>query len=229
MRISELADRTGVSIPVLKLYIREGLLARGAPTSATQAEYGPEHLDRVNLVQALRRVQEMPLARIREILDLIDAPPADVVTATGRAVGALPPYVPQPADLGDARRVVEHLGMRFAPERPATAQLQTSIEALAAAGLPVDAETLDRYAAPLWGTAEAELVPMQGMATPDAVAYAVLGTALYEPLILALRRLMHQHLLSPEDAPSGPDAGGGTDVLAADAAARADGGEPERS
>lgn len=30
----------------------------------------------------------------------------------------------------------------------------------------------------------------------EAISYSVLGTALYEPLMLALRRLAHQHLLA---------------------------------
>jgi hypothetical protein len=36
------------------------------------------------------------------------------------------------------------------------------------------------------------------MITADAVEYAVLGTALYEPVMLALRRLAHQHRLVAE-------------------------------
>lgn len=209
MRISELSATTGVSIPVLKLYIRQGLLSRGVATASTQATYDQGHVDRVRLIEALRSVQDMPLAKIHDVLAVIDEPPADILTATGRAVAALPPYVNEVAGGLDAtRQVVEGIGLGFLPDFPATTQLAAALEALDAAGLPADVETIRRYAAPLWQATRAELAPMSTMEAADAVAYAVLGTALYEPVILALRRLFH-HALLTHDGEFAPDSGAG--------------------
>ena len=201
MKISELSASTGVSIPVIKLYIREGLLRRGEATAPTQSTYGDDHVARIRLVEALRSVQDMPLAKIRQILSLIDSPEDDLVSATGKAVAALPPYpLEPPTDLTAARRAVEAIGLPFLPDFPATAQLQLALEALATAGLPSEADVIKRYATPLWAVAKAEVSPMVTLDDAQAVAYAVLGTGLYEPLILALRRLMHRHLLTQPHA-----------------------------
>jgi hypothetical protein len=60
---------------------------------------------------------------------------------------------------------------------------------------------LGRYSTAMRHIATEELVPMAGMSRAEAVQYAVLGTALYEPVMLALRRLAHHHLLVEDQAP----------------------------
>ncbi|MFT4011499.1 MAG: hypothetical protein QM655_15800 [Nocardioidaceae bacterium] len=47
----------------------------------------------------------------------------------------------------------------------------------------------------------ATLAPRPHLGVNEAVAYAVRGTALYEPLILALRRLVRHHLLTQRRQP----------------------------
>ncbi|NNG36170.1 MerR family transcriptional regulator [Nakamurella aerolata] len=235
MRISELAERTGVSVPTLKFYLREGLLDKGETTAATRAEYGAEHVDRVRLISALTAVRELPLARVRDILRLIDHPADDPVLAMGAAVSALPPYVlpadaamresadpagPEPADTrtrepGDpvryprARRAIELLGMEFDPNWPATAQLEAALLGLEQAGLPWDDARAKRYGAAMLSVAKQELKTIAAMTPQQAVSYSVLGTALYEPVLLALRRLAHRSLIdqmAPGAADAGPDA-----------------------
>ncbi len=46
MRISELSRRSGVSIPTIKYYLRDGLLPAGRATAANQADYDEDHLRR---------------------------------------------------------------------------------------------------------------------------------------------------------------------------------------
>jgi hypothetical protein len=53
MRLSELSERSGVSIATIKYYLREGLLAPGRRVSATTADYDESHLRRLRLVRAL--------------------------------------------------------------------------------------------------------------------------------------------------------------------------------
>jgi len=67
MRIGELARRSGVSIPTIKYYLREGLLPPGAATAPNQASYGEEHLHRLRLIRALLDVGGLTVAAAREV------------------------------------------------------------------------------------------------------------------------------------------------------------------
>ncbi|MGO2518773.1 MAG: MerR family transcriptional regulator [Microbacterium sp.] len=196
MRISELSQRSGLPIATLKFYIREGMLPRGEATSATRAEYGEEHLARLRLIAALADVRELPLTRVKEILALIDDPDPDPISALGRAVGALPPYIDNNLDdFPLAREAIETLGLTYDPLFTAVPQLENALRALQHAGLDTDPTTLRRYAGAMRTIAAEEIMPISELSAQQAVSYSVLGTVLYEPLILALRRLTHQHLL----------------------------------
>lgn len=208
MQISELAAASGVPITTLKFYLREGMLQRGRSTSPTRAEYGPEHLDRVRLINALTNMRGLPIAKVREILSIIDAPQGDPVEAMGSAIGALPPYdiAHESADYPHAEAVIKSLGFTFDPNFPATRHLESALEGLDHAGLEWNENILSRYRDALVPLAEAELAPMKSMDTQEAVIYAVLGTALYEPLILAIRRLAHRHLIESQTPTVDPEA-----------------------
>ncbi|GAA3599350.1 MerR family transcriptional regulator [Klugiella xanthotipulae] len=213
MRISELAAASGAPITTLKFYLREGMLQRGRSTSPTRAEYGPEHFDRVKLINALINVRGLPIAKVRKILSIIDAPQGDPVEAMGSAIGALPPYdvAHESADYPHAEAAIKSLGFTFDPNFPATRHLEAALEGLDHAGLEWNKNILSRYRDALIPLAEAELVPMKGMDTQEAVTYAVLGTALYEPVILAIRRLAHRQLVEthvPKIDPETPDVRG---------------------
>lgn len=196
MKISELSERSGVPVATVKFYIREGMLPRGEAVSATRAEYGDEHLARLRLIAALADVRGLPLSRVRDILALVDAPEDDPIETLGRAVGALPPYVD--ADRDDyprARAAIAALGLTYDPGFTAVPQLDEALRALEAAGLDASPAVLRRYGDAMRLVAADELAPMAEMAGAETVTYAVLGTALYEPVMLALRRLAHHHLL----------------------------------
>lgn len=201
MRISELSKRSGVPVATLKFYIREGMLPRGEAVSATNAEYGEDHLARVRLIAALADVRGLPLSRVREILALIDEPAPDPVETLGRAVGALPPYVEESDDYPRAREAIEQAGLTYEPRFAAVPQLESAIRAIEDAGLRWDPSVLRRYADAMREVAREEVAPVGDMTVTDAVVYAVLGTALYEPVMLALRRLAHHHLLVSGQVP----------------------------
>ncbi|MBW9094301.1 MerR family transcriptional regulator [Microbacterium jejuense] len=196
MKISELSERSGVPVATVKFYIREGMLPRGEAVSATRAEYGDGHLARLRVIAALSDVRGLPLARVREVLALIDAPSDEPVETLGRAVGALPPYVASDRDdYPLARAAIAELGLTYDPDFTAVAQLDEALRALEAAGLDATPAVLRRYGDAMRQVAAEELAPLAGMPLDQAVTYAVLGTALYEPVMLALRRLAHHHLL----------------------------------
>lgn len=191
MRISELSEATGVPLPTLKFYLREGLLMPGVATSATRAEYGDEHVRRVRVIRALTESAGLSVGKARDVLRIIDDPGDNLFAALGRATGALPPEPVRRDDYPRARRLLERLGSWFDPEHPAVAQLESALESAESAGMEPSDERLDAYMAGVRTIAEYDIanVPEDG---GRAVEYSVLGTALYEPVLAALRRLAHQ-------------------------------------
>jgi len=72
LRMSELAERSGVSTGTIKHYLREGLLGEGADivrTSRNMAYYPPEYVERVRLIKRLQEDRYMPLKVIRGMMD----------------------------------------------------------------------------------------------------------------------------------------------------------------
>ncbi|MHA6669118.1 MerR family transcriptional regulator [Homoserinimonas sp. A447] len=196
MRISELVRRSGVPLATIKYYIREGLLMSGATTSATQADYGDEHLRRLHLIRALTDVAGLPLQKAGIVIGLIEHPQPHLFDTLGKAVAALPPYAEanEDAEYPRAKAALEKLGQVYDPEYAAVAQFERALAAAEAVGLPMSDERLLGYGRHIMGIAELDIDQVPTSSVLDAVEHSVLGTALYEPVILAMRRLAHQDL-----------------------------------
>ena len=72
LKISELAERSGVSAGTIKHYLREGLLGNGDEvkrTSKNMAYYPEDFVERVRLIKRLQEERFMPLRVIREVMD----------------------------------------------------------------------------------------------------------------------------------------------------------------
>lgn len=72
LKMSELAERSGVSSATIKHYLREGLLGEGddiVRTSRNMAYYPPDYVDRIQLIKRLQEDRYMPLRVIREVID----------------------------------------------------------------------------------------------------------------------------------------------------------------
>ncbi|MFD1815058.1 MerR family transcriptional regulator [Rhodococcus gannanensis] len=195
MRVSELVQRSGVPLATVKYYLREGVLMPGVTTSATQADYGDEHLHRLALIKALAGAG-LPIQKIRLITALVEHPGDDLHDTIGRAIAALPPYsdAPRSADHPRARRALEHLGQVYDPSYPAVEQLERALEAVESVGIPMTDERLDAYGRHVRGIAEIDFALIPTESAQAAVEYSVLGTAIYEPVIAAMRRLAHQDI-----------------------------------
>jgi DNA-binding transcriptional MerR regulator len=71
LKMSELAERSGVSAGTIKHYLREGLLGsddRVVRTSRNMAYYPVEFVERVRLIKRLQEERFMPLRVIREVM-----------------------------------------------------------------------------------------------------------------------------------------------------------------
>jgi DNA-binding transcriptional MerR regulator len=89
LKISELADASGVSAGTIKHYLREGLLGDGdgiVRTSRNMAWYPPEYVERIRLIKRLQEQRFLPLRLIKELL-------ADRPQRTPRAAVGLPANV----------------------------------------------------------------------------------------------------------------------------------------
>jgi DNA-binding transcriptional MerR regulator len=72
LKMSELAERSGVSAATIKHYLREGLLGGGDDvlrTSRNMAYYPPDYVDRIRTIKRLQEQRFMPLRAIKEILE----------------------------------------------------------------------------------------------------------------------------------------------------------------
>jgi DNA-binding transcriptional MerR regulator len=71
LRMSQLAERSGVSAGTIKHYLREGLLGSDdgvLRTSRNMAYYPPEFVQRIQLIKRLQEERYMPLRVIREVI-----------------------------------------------------------------------------------------------------------------------------------------------------------------
>jgi DNA-binding transcriptional MerR regulator len=70
LKISQLAEQSGVSAGTIKHYLREGLLEGDVvKTSRNMAWYPPDFVERVRLIKRLQEERFMPLRAIREVLE----------------------------------------------------------------------------------------------------------------------------------------------------------------
>jgi DNA-binding transcriptional MerR regulator len=71
LKMSELAERSGVSAGTIKHYLREGLLGSDEEvvrTSRNMAYYPPQFVERIQLIKRLQEERFMPLRVIRDVM-----------------------------------------------------------------------------------------------------------------------------------------------------------------
>ncbi|HZB47836.1 MAG TPA: MerR family transcriptional regulator [Mycobacteriales bacterium] len=193
MRISELSRRSGVPVPTIKYYLREGLLPEGVRTSATQAQYDESHEARLKLIRALVGTAGLSIAEVHRVLAAIDDPPESLHALLGVAAEAT---VDHRADRPDHERV--HALMRdwgwpvAEKDCPSHDALAAALDALDEADFELADGALELYRDHMEQVAAFELSTVPTDSPTAAVRYVVLGTVLPEPLLLALRRLAQQ-------------------------------------
>ncbi|GAA0979503.1 MULTISPECIES: MerR family transcriptional regulator [Streptomyces violaceusniger group] len=201
MRLAELSERSGVPTATIKYYLRERLLPPGERITATQAEYGEEHLRRLRLVRSLIQVGRMPVATAREALAAAEDESLSQNARMGAAVWALPqgpgsdeddPHAARAREQVDA--VLGRMGWSYGQElgdtSPAYRMLVAAIASLDRLDYPHDTEHLLVHARLAGELAVADLDLVETYDTPPERVEAVVAlTVLYEPVLLSLRRL----------------------------------------
>ena len=97
MRIAELSRRSGVSVPTIKYYLREGLLPGGTTTgSPNQAAYDETHLRRLKLIRVFIDVGGLSVAATRDgYADAAEAVARHDLGTVAARMAAVPPGDPQ--------------------------------------------------------------------------------------------------------------------------------------
>ncbi len=134
MRISELARRSGVPVGTVKHYLREGLLPAGERMSATQAQYGEEHVARIGLIRALLGTGGLSTKAARAVLAAVDDPTSSAHDMIGAAYSAIQPPAATPPDLAAAQAHLRRWGWQVHDDSPPVAVLAQALAALEAAG-----------------------------------------------------------------------------------------------
>ncbi|GGT45378.1 MerR family transcriptional regulator [Streptomyces purpureus] len=198
MRIGELSRRTGVSVPTIKYYVREGLLPAGQLTSPNQASYDATHERRLKLIRALIDIGGLSVAGIREVLAAIDDRERPVHEMLGAAANrVVPRYTDEPgpgiaASRAAVEQLIERRGWRAAAGGQAGEALAVALAALAEVGHAEFTTVLDTYADAAERVADADLAYVaHSVAREDLVESTVIGTVLGDAIFGALRRLAH--------------------------------------
>jgi len=203
VRISELSAESGVPVATIKYYLRERLLPEGERTSPTQASYGIPHVQRLGVIRALVDAG-VGIAGVRKVIGVLEEPPENPYDLLGAANAAVTPVVDGDLDLSAATALLERMG--GSPLDCFPDQLRAVAHALATldrAGFTVPPSVMDAYLVHLGAIGDAELASTPETSMDDAVRYVVLGTALVEPLVLALRRVAEQIAASRRFSPRG--------------------------
>ncbi|MBO3746638.1 MerR family transcriptional regulator [Streptosporangiaceae bacterium NEAU-GS5] len=201
MRISQLSAESGVPIPTIKYYLREGLLPPGEATSATRAEYGERHLRRLRLIRALLEIGRLPVASIRKVLAAVEDEETPLHRMLGTVHYAIGPDVephPDTAEWQQARAdvdaLIDQLGWAVSPNAPTRDELAQTLFTLRSLGAEAGRESLIPYARlaeQLVREREMATIPLDG--PRDAAAEAlVIGTVLYGKAFDVLRRIAHE-------------------------------------
>ncbi|MFI8518132.1 MerR family transcriptional regulator [Streptomyces sp. NPDC085481] len=198
MRIGELSRRTGVSVPTIKYYVREGLLPAGRLTSPNQASYEEAHVQRLRLIRALLDVGGLSVAGVREVIEAVDDPDRSVHKLLGAAADRVVPRYEgeQGGGIVAARSAVAELvdrrGWDTHPKAPAAEALAVALAALENVGHGSFAEVLDTYADAAERVAEADLdYVARNVVREELVESVIVGTVLGDAIFAALRRLAH--------------------------------------
>ena len=201
VRISELSAASGVPIPTIKYYLREGLLPAGEQTSATRARYGENHVRRLRLIRALLEVGRLSISSIGKVIAAVDDESLNLHHVLGTAQYALAPAVePHAPDeewtraRAEADAMITDLGWQVDPDAPARDELAQAILTLGRLGMPADGEALRPYAdAALRLVTEHEIgtIPLDGP-RETAVEAMVLGTVVHGRILDIMRRLAHE-------------------------------------
>lgn len=193
MQLKDLSEWSGVPAASIKFYLREGLLPAGVTIHATRAEYSARHVERLGLIQALRRVVGLNIEQIRGLLQMADdgAPRLALLAAVQRVVLKL-----EAANAGSgetrsqATDAVVHL--RNWPDYPSDAReaLSAHLDLMESLNIDVTDEVLDLYSRAMDDVARFDIAATTAPESIDQLIFtAAVGMHMHSQLLLRLLAL----------------------------------------
>jgi DNA-binding transcriptional MerR regulator len=203
--VSQLAAEAAVPVARIKFYLREGLLRGGDLRAKGRAYYDADHVRRLRLIQVLRGVADLPVPAIGALCALLDrSGDADLAGVIAHVIDALGTRETRDRPAGAEIRARRELlalfaerGLQVRPRARAVTDLARALVGLRSVidpGLPVTA--LEPYLTAMCQLAERDFAATAPLirSGPGAALAATLGTVMWEPVLLLLRRLAHEHV-----------------------------------
>lgn len=218
--VSALATATKVPIPRIKFYLREALLPPADLSAKKRAFYDQRHAQRLRLIHVLREVGGLSVPAIRALCGELDDPRGNVTTAIlhvidalGRAESRRSAFAPAAAAKvrAELRTFLAARGLKIRASSPALSELARALLGLRAVlNSDVPVEALTPYLQAMLALAEQDFAATRHLLGDPAGAglAATYGMVLYEPVLLLLRRLAHEHVASAHFAPARERKGG---------------------
>ena len=201
MKVSELCQVAGVPLPSVKYYLREGLLQAGERTAANQAEYGPEHVERLRLIRALIEIGGLSIATAKRVIEAIDTPDLPLSYVFGVAQYAISDasvFAEVGSDspgLAAIDALLAERGWAVTPENPGRHGAARVLDALAGLDRANVVDQLGAYADAAERIARADLTAVGAAGDlADMAETVVVGTILGDTLIASLRRIAQEHV-----------------------------------
>lgn len=205
MRISQLSERAGLPVGTVKFYLRTGLLHHGQATSATQAIYDEQHLERLRLIRALLEVGGLSHADIQRIIDATSPENGDRPALDEAQRSTAPPVVDEETvDLGPARDVLDGLGWQVATDSPHLTRLARALSAVATLDLPASPERIRTYADAAAQVARSDIQSVTEVPDAEQPRVAATSAVLFDQVLSALRSLAFEHQSSRSSRVPGP-------------------------
>ncbi|WAB83907.1 MerR family transcriptional regulator [Microcella daejeonensis] len=213
MRMSELSTATGVAVPTLKFYRREGLLHAGETTSPNQARYDESHVARVRLVRAMVEIAGLSTASAQRVIAALDdgGIPLNSLFGVAQRAVTMPAALahPEPAAAdgdgaaepeaadGPGARIIAELcarrGWHVHAGNPGLPMAARVLDAYAQLGRDDLLATVDAYADAADTVARADLAAVSGAGSVTAMTdVVVIGTVLGDGLLAGLRRIAQE-------------------------------------
>ncbi|MDO5668463.1 MAG: MerR family transcriptional regulator [Corynebacterium sp.] len=197
--MAELSRRSGVSVPTIKFYLREGLLPAGRRTKTNQAFYSDEHVTRLKLIAVLSGTARLSLAEVKNVLAELDGP-NNVLEAMATMQDSLVTEGTPEAEthVDEAVQLMDDIvGRRGWIVRPDSAAYRSAVRALAelhTTDLAWTPEMMHEYAdhAEQMGALDVATLDVEGP-EEDLLVQIVMGTLLRRQLVDSFILLAQQH------------------------------------
>ncbi|QCR20371.1 MerR family transcriptional regulator [Agrococcus sp. SGAir0287] len=198
MHVREVSAAAGVSVALVKFYVREGLLHPGVRESVNSTSYDETHVARLRLIRALVEGGRLSLAAVSELLDAIDdeSLPIEVVVRDAHRAVSRVEQPPSEEAIAMVRGAIARHGWQISDDNPGVLQCAAVVDTAISVGRDDVEEMLEVYGAPV------ELIAREDLAAVGRAAAArsrvaetvVIGTVLGDAMLLGMRRIAQEHV-----------------------------------